>query len=250
MKADNLRVGTSGWSYPDWRGGFYPREVPPRRFLEYYTTRFAATELNASFYRLPRASVVEGWLQRTPPDFRFAVKLSRLITHYKRLLDCGRELAMFFDRFRPLRERMGVVLAQLPPTLGFESERVRAFCRAYGQVTELPLALEARHDTWQAEAAAALLAEQEIALVRANSGGHWPELKAVTGRIVYLRWHGPGTLYSSGYSPQQLGRYATQISAWLEQGRQVWAFFNNTDRGHAWRDAEKLRALVQKRRRP
>lgn len=240
-------VGTSGWSYPDWKQEFYPRDVPQRKFLEYYATRFPATELNASFYRLPTEKMLDAWLDRTPDEFRFCAKLSRLITHQKKLNDPADALSGFFERFEPLLGRMGPVLAQLPPSLAFDSDRVATFLAACRDASDLPLAIEARHGSWFGDEALELLETHKAALVQAESGGRWPETDTLTADFAYLRFHGPKELYASGYSPQKLGHVAGRIAEYLQSGMHVYAFFNNTDGGYAWRDAEKLAELVKKR---
>lgn len=242
-----LFIGTSGWSYPEWKGSFYPKDVPRRKFLEYYATRFPATELNASFYRLPTDKMLDAWLERTPDEFRFCCKLSRLITHQKKLNDPADALSRFFERFESLLGRMAPVLAQLPPSLAFDSDRVETFLAAYRDVSELPLAIEARHASWFENEALEVLESGNVALVRAESGGRWPETDAVTADFAYLRFHGPKELYASGYTPQKLGQVAGRVAAHLQSGMDVHAFFNNTDGGYAWRDAEKLAELVKKR---
>lgn len=237
-------AGTSGWQYPDWKGDFYPDDVPQRLFLEYYTTRFPATELNASFYRLPSAEMIEGWLERTPKDFRFCVKLSRLITHNKRLSGCEDALGTFLDRVDLLSSRMGPVLAQLPPSLEFDEDTVGTFIGLWTGMTTVPLAVEARHESWMGRSVGDWLTGQGVIPVIADSGGRWPMAATPDQGPVYLRYHGPEELYSSGYSPQKLGYEAKRVREWLSQGRAVWAFFNNTDQGDAWRDAERLARLV------
>jgi uncharacterized protein YecE (DUF72 family) len=242
-----LIIGTSGWSYADWKGSFYPKDVPQRKFLEYYATRFPATELNASFYRLPTDKMLDAWLERTSDEFRFCAKLSRLITHQKKLNDPADALGGFFGRFEPLLGRMGPALAQLPPSLAFDSDRVEMFLAAYRDASDLPLAIEARHESWFDDEALDLLKTHKAALVQAESGGRWPETDAVTADFVYLRLHGPQELYASGYTPQKLGHVAGRVAGYLRLGMDVYAFFNNTDGGYAWRNAEKLAELVKKR---
>lgn len=237
-------AGTSGWQYPDWKGDFYPDEVPQRLFLEHYATRFPATELNASFYRLPSEKMIAGWLERTPDDFRFCLKLSRLITHNKRLSDCEEVLGNFLERVEPLQPRMGPVLAQLPPSLAFDQEVIAEFVAQWSQMSGAQLAIEPRHESWTDASVSDWLAGQGVVPVVADSGGRWPMAATPETGPVYLRYHGPEELYSSGYSPQKLGHEASRVREWLSQGREVWAFFNNTDQGDAWRDAEKLARLV------
>ncbi|MFO7762613.1 MAG: DUF72 domain-containing protein [Wenzhouxiangellaceae bacterium] len=246
-RVGRFRAGTSGWSYPDWKDGFYPEGVAQRNFLDYYAGRFPATELNASFYRLPSEKMIDGWLERTPERFHFCVKLSRLITHSKRLVDCAEAIGVFVDRLAPLAGRMGPVLAQLPDSVAFDADRVEAFLEAWRDRTEWTLAIEPRHPGWLDSAARRLLRNHDAIMVRADSGGHWPCAEVMADGDVYLRYHGREELYVSGYTPQKLGHEARRVAGWLEERRNVWAFFNNTDAGHAWRDAEKLNEFVARR---
>lgn len=238
-----MHVGTSGWNYKDWKGPFYPETIGERRFLEYYATQFDCTELNASFYRLPQEKTVNKWRERTPEDFRFCPKLSRYITHQKRLKAAEEPVKTFFDRFELLRDRLGPVLIQLPGNLPFDPDRARAFLR---HLTEYPerFALEARHESWLEAEALAALREHNVAWVIAHSGGPFPYGEEVTADIVYLRFHGPGARYASTYSEEMLEAYASKIVGWLDAGLEVWAFFNNTDGGYAPNDARDLADMV------
>jgi uncharacterized protein YecE (DUF72 family) len=122
-------IGTSGYNYPHWWNGvFYPADLPQKKWLEFYAEYFDTVELNVSFYRLPRKEVFEGWYKRTPKKFVFAVKGSRFITHIKRLKDCRDPLSLLLDHASPLKEKLGVVLWQLPPQFKFQKERLEEFC--------------------------------------------------------------------------------------------------------------------------
>ena len=123
-----ILIGTSGYNYPHWWNGvFYPSDLPQRKWLEYYAEYFDTVELNVSFYRLPKKEVFEGWYKRTPKHFLFAVKGSRFITHIKRLKDCRDPLSLLFEHASPLKEKLGVVLWQLPPRFKFQKERLEEF---------------------------------------------------------------------------------------------------------------------------
>lgn len=243
-----FHVGTSGWSYRHWLGVLYPEGTRSSEFLEIYVQHFDCVELNASFYRLPKETTVQGWLRRTPEGFRFCLKMSRLVTHLKRLEGVEEPLANFFDRFAPLKPRLGPVLVQLPPSLAFEPERAAAF---FGLLQERHgehrYALEARHKSWFEAQALDLLRRHGVALVIADSGGRFPSAEAVTADFVYLRFHGPGDLYRSNYPDEMLAEYAGKVRAWLAEGLEVWAFFNNDIGGHAVRNAERLREMVEAR---
>ena len=245
-----LWVGTSGWSYRHWLGVFYPKDLKPAKFLEFYAKHFDCVELNASFYRLPDEKTVENWAKRTPPGFKFCLKLSRLITHQKRLQGAEEPLQTFFERFRPLYEagKLGPVLVQLPPSLRFDPDITEGFFALlrehYG---DYRFALEARHASWFAEEALDLLKEHEIAHVIADSGGRFPSCEAITADLVYLRFHGPGQLYVSDYPDEMLKEFADKIAKWLREGLEVWAFFNNDVGGYAVKNARRLRERVGSR---
>ncbi len=245
MRQD-LHVGTSGWSYPHWSGPFYPEDVKPARFLEYYTTQFDCVELNASFYRLPAPKTVEGWARRTPENFRFCAKVSRFITHRKRLVETAEPLERFLAVFEPLRGRLGPFLVQLPPSLRFDPSVATAFLEELDRYRDrYAFALEARHASWFTPEALGLLARHGVASVLADSGGRFPEGADATGPLVYLRFHGPDGRYTRPYTREALAAHARRIRAWLSEGRQVWAFFNNDTDAHAVFNARDLRALVE-----
>ncbi len=242
----SAHIGTSGWSYRHWVRPFYPPKTPAAKFLEHYTRHFDCVELNASFYRLPRPSTVAGWLERTPPGFCFCVKLSRLITHLRRLEAVDEPLAAFFERFAPLRPRMGPVLIQLPPSLAYDRRLFERFLQALQPFSaHHRFALEARHESWMASEALEHLSAGGLAWVIAHSNGRFPYKEAVTTDFVYLRFHGPEKLYGSGYPDEQLCEYARKVAAWLTSDRHVWAFFNNDIGGHAVQDAQRLKDFVE-----
>ncbi|NOX37093.1 MAG: DUF72 domain-containing protein [Calditrichaeota bacterium] len=240
-------IGTSGWSYKHWIGRFYPSHLKPSEFLEYYVQHFDCTELNASFYRLPKPAMVEGWLTRTPPHFRLCPKLSRLITHQKKLVAVEEALASFFEVFSILKEKLGPILIQLPPSMRFDASRAQPFFQLLRErYQNYQFALEVRHDSWFDSAALNLLREYRIAFVIAHSGGRFPYLETVTGDLVYLRFHGPGRLYASDYPDEMLETYAQKMVDWAQQGLEVWAFFNNDVEGYAVKNAKTLQSLVQR----
>ena len=241
-----LHIGTSGWSYQHWSGVFYPEGVKPAKYLEYYVKEFGCVELNASFYRVPVPKTVEGWAQRTPTSFRFCAKMSRFITHRKKLVDVSEPLERFLAVFDPLRDRLGPFLVQLPPSLRFDPRISEAFLEMLSSQQKTDeFALEARHKSWFTSEALSLLRRNGIASVIADSGGRFAEVDAVTSPSVYLRFHGPNGLYRSPYSTDQLTFYARKIKGWLMEERQVWAFFNNDFDGHAINNAHELQALVE-----
>src|SRR4029079_14247668 len=150
-----IHVGCSGWVYRHWRGLLYPEGLPQRRWFERYAEEFDTVEINASFYRLPLVSTFEGWREKAPPGFRYAVKVNRFITHMKKLLDCREEVDRFIALARPLQEKLGPLLYQLPPSLQKNLERLENFLSWLPD--DLEHVVEFRHKSWYDEEVLALL---------------------------------------------------------------------------------------------
>jgi uncharacterized protein YecE (DUF72 family) len=244
---DKFHVGTSGWSYRHWAAGvFYPPEVKSGKYLEYYITQFDCTELNFSFYRLPQARTIQGWAERTPEFFRFCPKMSRFVTHQKKLANIEEPLKLFFERFSILKTRLGPFLIQLPANLRYDATRAEGFfillASYYGGYH---FALEARDASWLSDESLGLLRKYRIALVIAHSDGRFPYREAITTDWTYLRFHGPTDLYASDYPTATLRDYAGKIKTWMAQGIEVWAFFNNDAQGYAVKNAKQLRGFVR-----
>lgn len=241
-----FRVGTSGWSYKDWAGGvFYPEEVRPGRWLEYYATQFDCVELNASFYRMPQEQTLKNWRARVPDHFRFCPKMSRFIMQLKKLRDVEQPLSTFFERFDNIKCALGPVLIQLPPSLGYHRDRTERFFELLKPHPDYRFALEVRHKTWLGEEALDLLRQYGIALVVSQSDGRFPYDETVTTDFVYLRFHGPGALYASDYSEAMLADYAHKTKTWLQEAHAAWVFFNNDLFAYAVKNARRLRELVE-----
>lgn len=207
----------------------------------YYVGLFDCVEINTSFYHLPKEQTVINWAEKAPPGFLFCPKLSRYITHMKKLRGVEEPLERFFTIFEPLAPFMGPVLVQLPPMLKFNYDVAEAFFlllkRNYKQYE---FVLEVRHDSWLTDESLVLLTQHDIGLVIAQSGGVFPYSEAVTSKNVYLRFHGPGHLYASPYSDAMLAEYAGKFRHWVSEGHTVWAFFNNDVHGYAFQDALRL----------
>ncbi len=267
-----VRVGISGWRYPPWRGVFYPEGLAQRRELEYAAERLPTIEINGSFYALQRPSSYRSWHEQTPDDFVFAVKGGRFITHMKKLAGVESALANFFaSGVLALGPKLGPFLWQLPPTLGFDAGRLASFFdllprttkeaaalaeqhddkladdRAWTQVdADRPLrhALEVRHDSFRAPAAADLLREHGVALVVADTAGKWPYLEEVTADFVYVRLHGAEELYASGYTDEALDSWAAKLAGWRDSGLDAYVYFDNDVKVHAPYDAQGLLARL------
>lgn len=237
-----MRIGTSGWVYPHWRDHFYPKGLPQSRWLEHYAERFDTVELNNPFYRQPERATFERWRQAVPDNFVYAVKLNRFLTHIKRLNVDRAIVARSYDTMAGLGPKAAVVLVQLPARFHFDAERVVRFCAAVGPRRKRH-ALEPRDASWLTDDAIAVLRSQGVALCVIDTP-KWPTRGAVTSDFVYLRFHGQTRLYGSSYDDPALRGWAERIRAWRDADLDVYAYFNNDERGYAPHDALRLRELV------
>jgi uncharacterized protein YecE (DUF72 family) len=241
-----IRIGISGWRYAGWRGKFYPKDLPQHRELEFAGRTFNSVEINGSFYSLQLPSSYKRWYDATPRDFVFAVKGGRFITHMKKLRDVETPLANFFaSGLLGLREKLGPILWQLPPSLGFDATRLDDFFELLPRNTRdaarlakkhddklkapaftkidisrpLRYALEIRHRTFMTPKFFELLRKQNVAFVFADTAGKFPYAEDLTADFVYIRLHGAEKLYVSGYNDRALDWWANRIEYW-RKGRQ------------------------------
>jgi len=242
MTTGRVRVGTSGWHYPHWRGPFYPRDLPPERWLAWYAERFEAVEINNSFYRTPDPETCAAWAAQVPRGFRFAVKANRAITHRRKLKDAAPLVRDFLARIEPLGRRRGPVLFQLPPRWRCNVARLAAFLEALPE--GLPCAFEFRDRDWHREEVYRLLERHAAAFCIFDLAGELSPL-AVTASLVYVRLHGPDGPYAGSYATPALRAWARRASAWAREGHEVWILFDNDERGHAARNAATLRRLLE-----
>ena len=237
-----VRIGCSGWNYAHWRERVYPKGLPPRRWLEHYSTLFDTVEINATFYRLPRVTAVENWVRESPPDFLFSVKSSRYLTHIKRLTALDQGVRVFYERIDPLvrSPKLGPVLWQLPATFRRDDERLA------GALAMLPAgrhAFEFRHESWFAPEIADLLRTHGVALVVGDTPKRPFQAREVTTDWTFVRFH-EGTRGRNGnYSESELRDWAEQIAAWRES-IDVFAYFNNDWEGYAVANGLRLKALL------
>lgn len=271
-RVGRIRIGISGWTYAGWRGDFYPRGLVQRKELEYAAERLTSLEINGSFYSLQRPSSYARWRDQTPDDFVFAVKGGRFITHMKKLADVEAPLANFFaSGVLALGSKLGPFLWQLPPTLGYDADRLSAFFdllpRTTAAAAELarlhddkvpadraltetsqdrPLrhAMEVRHPSFTSPEAVSLLREHDVAFVVADTAGRWPFVEEVTSDHVYVRLHGDAELYTSGYTAAALDRWAERVRGWASDGLDVHVYFDNDVKGRAPHDARALIARL------
>jgi uncharacterized protein YecE (DUF72 family) len=239
-----IAVGTSGWSYEDWAGAFYPDGLPRSRWLEHYVTRFPTVEVNATFYRLPSETMVRRWRELAPEGFRFAVKGSRLITHVRRLEGCEEELARFTARVRGLGPALRVILWQLPPSLQLDVGLLERFLALLDrEAADLRHAVEFRHPTWLAEETFAVLRRHGVAHV-AVSSTRMPADRTITADLVYVRFHGLGGGYAHDYAAEELAPWVAFLREAHARGLEGYAYFNNDARARAPKNAAELIAAL------
>lgn len=240
MDGSRIHVGTSGWSYDDWCGRFYPAGVEGPERLAYYAGLFDTVEVNATFYRLPWTGVILGWNRRLPDGFHLVVKGSRLVTHRKRLLDGDAERDTFLERVSAL-QTLKVVLWQLPPGLHRDVERLDRFLG--GLPTWVRHAVEFRHPSWWDDEVAETLRRHRACFV-AVSHPRLPPDVVPTADFLYLRFHGLGPmLYRWDYSGTELEAWAERVRPHLA-GRTLYAFFNNDYDANAPKNALAFRELL------
>jgi uncharacterized protein YecE (DUF72 family) len=264
-----VRIGISGWTYPRWRGTFYPQGLPQRQELRYAAERMNSVEINGSFYSLQRRSSFEAWAASVPDDFVFAVKGGRFITHMKKLSGIETPLANFLaSGVLALDQKLGPILWQLPPNLGFNADRMDAFLaqlpRSAGSAAEIAAhhdqrvpddraltkavhsryrlrhAIEPRHESFRTSEFYGLLRRYKMALVISDNPGKWPIFTEITTDLMYVRLHGHDQLYTSGYSDRELDEWAAKIRSWTERGCDVYVYFDNDAKVHAPFDAMSL----------
>ena len=241
----NIWIGTSGWTYDSWRGPFYPPEVRKKEWLRSYGSRFATTEINASFYRTPSIEAVRAWRKQTPPDFVFAWKASKFITHWKRLNDtCGNSLALMESRVKLLGRKAGPVLFQLPGNFKADPERLRRFIKMLPRRRQY--AIEFRHSSWYIDRVFELLRENNISLCLADHH-QAPAPWLATASHVYVRGHGPDGRYRDNYSDATLRQWSRRIMKWHGEGRSIHVYFDNDQKSAAPADAQRLCGLLQAR---
>jgi uncharacterized protein YecE (DUF72 family) len=241
--AGTVRIGISGWTYPPWRGVFYPKGLPQKRELEYATSQFSSLEINGTFYGMQRPDAFADWADRAPGGFVFAVKAPRFITHIRRLREVETPLANFIaSGLLRLGPKLGPVLWQFPPNFRFDAERIEAFLKllphdtkaaarlgrkhddrlkapAWLKVDDRPMrhAFEIRNETFRTRAFVDLLRKYDVALVCADTV-EWPRLMDLTSDFVYCRLHGSEELYASGYDDKSLDEWAARVAAWAKGG--------------------------------
>jgi uncharacterized protein YecE (DUF72 family) len=231
-------IGTSGWDYPAWKGGFYPATLPRKNWLEYYTATFDTAEINATFYRLPTQASVARWREASPPDFRFAWKASRFVTHMKRLRDAGDSLERVLAPMRALGSKLGPALFQLPPSLKLDLPRLRDFLAVLPP--GLQCVVEFRDPSWYVDPVYETLGAHGAGFCISDHH-HAPAPWVATSDLAYVRGHGPDGRYAGAYDDATLSAWAERLADWRSAGRAVFAYFDNDIGCAAPGDAVRLR---------
>jgi uncharacterized protein YecE (DUF72 family) len=247
LKGIKYYIGTSGYSYQHWKNGvFYPRGLKDRQWLEYYASRFNTVELNVTFYRIPNSRVFQTWYERTPDDFKFVVKGTRIITHLKKLTNYENTLKNFLDVCSRLKKKLILILWQFPPGFKYQDEKFNNFLNLLSR-TKYLYAFEFRHETWFNSQVYTLLKKFNYSLCIADSP-HWPCVEEITSDYLYLRFHGGRILYGSEYSLQELKSWAGKVKNWISKYKikTVFAYFNNDAYGFAVKNALTFRELLVK----
>lgn len=232
--------------YEHWKGTFYPEDLSKNRWLDYYCNNFTTVELNVTFYRLPERETFSKWYALTPENFLFSLKGSKFITHVKKLKDCIEPLEAFFSRASMLKEKLGVILWQMPPTFNADPERLKAFLEMvepYGTRN----AFEFRNKTWINKKIFSVLEKNNTALCIADYPEYISKLP-ITADFVYIRKHGKNGNHSTCYSTEELKEDAKFIKSCLRKKNDVFIYFNNDASGYAPKNALELIGLLKNKK--
>lgn len=238
------RIGCSGWSYKDWRGPVYPEKAPARTWFGHYAELFDTVELNNTFYRLPTPEKVDGWREQAPPGFTYAAKVGQFCTHRKKLKDPEIWLPRHLDRIRRLGDHLGPNLLQLPPSWNRDVGRLVAVLEILPD--DIRWSVELRDPSWVHQDVFDALAEHGAALCIHDLIADHPQV--LTTDWTYVRYHGPDALhhpYNGRYGTARMAADAERYATWLEDGIDVYAYFNNDWYGHAVTDGIDLRANLR-----
>jgi uncharacterized protein YecE (DUF72 family) len=242
----DLRIGCSGFLYDHWRKNFYPEDLSKNYWLEYYSKHISTVELNVTFYKLPDRETFSKWYLSTPEGFVFSLKGSRFITHIKKVKDCAEPVEAFFSRALLLKEKLGVILWQFPPSLALDLERLKDFIELL-EPYEMKNTFEFRNKTWINKKVVDLLKKKNVALCMAD----WPDFLdklPLTANFVYIRRHGQEGSYATEYSKELLNKDAKRIKAYLKQKKDVFIYFNNDAFGYAPKNVSELVTLAGKKK--
>ena len=235
-----VRIGTSGWSYDHWKHSFYPPKLPKNKWLSYLASTFDTVEINATFYCQPKLETFEKWYTQTPDKFHFSIKANRFITHIKKLSGTQDSMIRFYTAISPLKEKIGAILFQFPPSLRFEPETVRQFL---SQIDDrFHTTIEVRNPSFFTKDFYNLLKKYRCALCWSDTGGRYPYKEIITADFLYIRLHGSPFLYRSPYSEEFLTTLGQKI---IDSGLDAFIYFDNDAEGYAPKNALWLKKFIE-----
>lgn len=235
-----FHLGTSGWSYSDWRGRFYPEELPQKSWLPFYAQHFSTVEINMTFYRFPKAETLKGWLEKVPEDFKFALKANRQITHLKRIKGVKSEVRYFYILADSLRHKLGCILFQLPPSITLDLDLLEEFLQSLSP--NYKNVIEFRHESWYKDEVNNMLKSHK-AIFCTVSSIKVPKTVIETAETCYFRFHGLTGGYRYSYSEEDLKDWAEAIKK--TKAKECYVYFNNDYNAHAVYNCKTLGKLLQ-----
>jgi len=242
----NVFIGTSGFNYKHWSGVFYPSDLSQKKWFQYYSQQFNSVEINATYYMVPKKSTFENWYNITEKKFIIICKANRLTTHRKRLIDPQETMKKFLENITGLKNKMGPVLFQLPPSFKKDIEKLKNFLEYLKNqkiVENVKSCFEFRHKSWLCDEIYELLESYNSCLCFSD----WESVNVTepsTADFVYFRRHGVQQLYTSSYTDEELKKDAEKIVDYLNQNKDAYVFFNNDALGYAVENAIQLRKFV------
>ena len=238
--AATYHLGTSGWSYPGWKGRFYPSDLPSSNWLPFYARHFATVEINMTFYRFPKPETLRGWMERTPAHFSFTLKANRQITHLKKLRNVKSEVNYFNILAGSLQERLGCILFQLPPSITRDLDLLEEFLSTLSP--EFKNVIEFRHESWYGESVWERLRAHGVTFCTVSSG-HVPGSPVETSPVAYFRFHGLTGGHRYNYTGEELAQWAETIKQ--VKAEECYVYFNNDYQAYAVSNCQKLAELLK-----
>ena len=232
-------IGCSGWNYKDWKGSFYPKDIPQKKWLEYYSSIFNTVEVNNTFYRLPKETTVENWKNTVPPGFNFTLKGSRYVTQMKKLIEIEDSVKTFEEVAAVLKSKLSCILWQLPPSLHRDDERLENFCKNLKPSNKN--VIEFRHTSWFNTTTYDILKNYNISFCSISTPD-FPEDMIITNEVGYVRFHGKAkNWYDYDYSQNELKEWHQKIKDC--GAKEVYVYFNNDIAAKAPKNAKQLNDL-------
>jgi len=239
----NIRIGTSGWYYSHWSGLFYPAKLPKTKWFQYYAKHFDSVEVNNTFYQLPKQQSVKKWYVQAPKNFIYTVKANRYITHIKRLKDTPEALERFFKTVDLLKQKLGPVLYQLPPSLQKDLDLLGGFIRLLPK--NRIAVFEFRHESWYSEDTFELLNQFNVGFcVHDMPAKQTPRI--ITGNIIYIRFHSSTGRYSGNYTKSALKNRVHWLKKQNKKARRIYIYFNNDFNAFAVENAKQIKEQILK----